>query len=197
MMSNDQLGDCTIAGIGHSIQVASLNTGAEITPADSQIVAGYEKYCGYVPGDDSTDQGGIEMDVLDGIKRDGFAGMKLLGYVSPDPKNIDHVKKAIAYFGAVYVGAELPLAAQNQGVWDVADGKSGQPGGWGGHCMVSPKYDAKLAPFITWGVNQAATWAWWLKYVDECHVLLWDGWLKRFPASTQDTVLSMLQVLEI
>jgi hypothetical protein len=26
MMSNDQLGDCTIAGIGHSIQVASLNT---------------------------------------------------------------------------------------------------------------------------------------------------------------------------
>lgn len=193
MMRNDQLGDCTIAGVGHCQQVATLNTGSETTPSDDLIEAGYEKYCGYVPGNDSTDQGGVELDILAGIKRDGFAGMKLLGFVSPDPTNINHVKKAIAYFGSVYVGAELPLSAQNSGVWDVVSGTNGVAGGWGGHCMVSPKYDATLAPFITWGTNQPATWAWWQKYVDECHVLLWDCWLKKFPASTQDKVLALLE----
>ena len=64
MMLNDSLGDCTCAGRGHAIQVFSANAGGEVTLTDAQILASYEKFCGYVNGDPSTDNGGIELDVL-------------------------------------------------------------------------------------------------------------------------------------
>lgn len=195
MMLNDQLGCCTITGLGHSEQITTMDTGMT-TPADDVILAGYEKYCGYDPRYPNTDQGGNELDILSRIQTDGFGGMKLLGYVSPDPANLDHVKKAIAYFGSVYMGAELPLAAKSNDTWDVASGAIGVPGSWGGHCMVSGKYDPATFGFISWGANQPATEAWWLKYVDECHVLLWDVWMERFPAATQQMILSMLQDLD-
>src|SRR5208282_2743184 len=56
MMLNDSLGDCTIAGLGHSIQVASLAAGTEETVSDDVIEEGYETLCGYNPSDSSTDQ---------------------------------------------------------------------------------------------------------------------------------------------
>jgi hypothetical protein len=92
------------------------------------------------------------------------------------------------------MGAELPLSAQSSGLWDVVSGQQGTPGGWGGHCMVAPKYtaDGKIQ-FVTWGENQPATLAWWQKYVDECHVLLWASMLKLWPAAKQEAVLSILQ----
>jgi hypothetical protein len=195
MMLNDILGICTIAGLGHSQQVVSLCAGEEITPPDAVIEQGYETLCGYNPSDPSTDQGGVEMDILSTVSTTGFAGMKLLGFVSPDPQNIDHVKKAIALFRSVYVGASMPLSAQNSGVWDVVSGDEGVPGGWGGHCMVGPKYDPSQVNFITWGANQAATWAWWQKYVDEFHVLVWDKVLNLFPEETQQDIIDMLQTL--
>lgn len=196
LMGNDQLGDCTIAGAGHSLQVATLNTGTEFTAPDSVILAGYEKYCGYVPGDPATDRGGIEADVLDGFEKDGLCGYPLLATVSIDPKNIDHVKKAIAYFRSIYIGANLPLSAQTQkDIWTVVQGTEGAPGLWGGHCMVSPQYDASSINWITWGENQPADWGWFSKYVDEVHVLLWKVLLKQFPASTQQTVMNMLTSL--
>lgn len=194
VMLNDKLGCCVISGLGHSVQLSTLNTGEMITPADSIVLEAYERYCGYVPGNDSTDQGGVELDVLAAIAKDGaFAGDKLLGYVSPDPKNWDHVRKAIAYFGSVYVGANLPLSAQTQKVWTPASGSNGEAGSWGGHCMVCGKYDHDRIPFITWGEVQQATWAWFFNYVDEVHCLLWESWLKKFPASTQQTVLSIMK----
>lgn len=196
MMLNDQLGCCTIAGLGHSQQVATLNTDGEVTPGDSVILAGYEKYCGYIQGNPKTDNGGNELDILARIQQDGFGGMKLLGYVSPDPANLDHVRKAISYFGSVYMGAEMPLSAQQAGTWDVGSGSSAVAGSWGGHCMVTAKYDPSTFDFITWGENQAATVNWWLKYPDECHVLVWDCWVKKFPAATQQMILSMLGELD-
>lgn len=194
-MMNDSLGDCTCAGLGHSIQVATANTGAEETPADAIVLSAYEKYCGYVPGNPSTDQGGIEDDVLSGVQRDGFAGHKLLGRVSLDARNIEHVKRAIAYFGSIYIGAELPTSSQRSGVWDVVSGPEGVAGSWGGHCMVGPKYDRFLVDWITWGMLQSSTWAWTQAYMDECHVLLWDCWMKKFPLATQQSVMQLLNSL--
>jgi hypothetical protein len=194
MMANDSLGDCTCAGLGHSLQVATLAEGKMITPPNSTIIGTYEKYCGYNPADPDTDQGGVELDILSGIKRDGFAGDELLGFVSPDPQNLDHIKKSICYFRSVYIGAELPLSAKQSGLWDVVAGANGVAGAWGGHCMVAPRYtaDGKIG-FVTWGENQLATLGWWQKYVDECHVLLWKSMLALWPASTQQSVLSILQ----
>jgi hypothetical protein len=193
VMANDELGDCTIAGLAHSIQVATANTGSMVTPTDTEVIAGYGHYCGYVPGNAFTDQGGVELDILPQVERDGFAGQKLLGYISPDPKNRREVAQAIAMFGNVYMGAVLPISAQTQKVWDVEGNDGGE---WGGHCMIAPKYDPTGVTFVTWGALKKATWDWWMKYVDECHVLLWDSWLKVYPASTQREVTNVLQALE-
>jgi hypothetical protein len=86
MMLNDQLGDCIIAdGPGHATQVWTLNaTGTMVTPPDSLILETYEKWCGYNPANPATDQGGVELDVLNDWRQQGFNGQTLEAYVSID-----------------------------------------------------------------------------------------------------------------
>lgn len=59
--------------------------------------------------------------------------------------------------------------------------------------MVSAEYSVGGPSFITWGMNQPATWAWWLRYVDEIHCPVWDTTLKLFPGALQQQVLNMMQ----
>lgn len=186
------VGDCTIAGIDHHQQVIALDSGNRTQATTAQVLQGYSQYCGYVLGNDATDQGGNENSILTQIlaAKGGIFGHTLLGTVSPDPKNLDHVKKAITYFRAVYMGCLIPNSIDGQQVWDVVNPDGGIEGG---HCMVSASYTPDRIDFITWGMNQPATWAWWLDYVDECHVLVWDTTLNLFPASTQQTILNMLE----
>jgi hypothetical protein len=84
MMLNDKMGDCIIAdGPGHATQVWTLNaTGAMVTPPDSVILATYEKWCAYNPADPATDQGGVELDVLNDWRQQGFAGHALDAYAA-------------------------------------------------------------------------------------------------------------------
>ena len=83
MMLNDTLGDCTIAGCGHAIQVWTANTGSMVTVPDATIESYYEKWDGYVPGNPSTDNGGIELDVLNDWQKQGFAGNTLMAFADP------------------------------------------------------------------------------------------------------------------
>lgn len=193
MMMNDSLGDCTIAGCGHAIQIWTANQGSESTVADSDVLAAYEAWDGYNPADPSTDQGGVEIDVLNDWRQNGLAGHKLLAYADPDPGNQVHVKQAIELFGGVYIGLQLPLTAQNQDVWDVVSesffGKlksliipeysPSDPGSWGGHCVFVPQYDANGLTCITWGALKRMTWAFWAKYCDESHALLSPEWVNN------------------
>jgi hypothetical protein len=64
MMKNDTLGDCTCAAIGHLIQTWTSQTTSEAIIPDAQIVELYEHACGYDPTDPDSDQGGVEIDVL-------------------------------------------------------------------------------------------------------------------------------------
>jgi len=116
MMLNDKLGDCTIAGCGHAVQVWSANAGTEITVPDPTILSYYEKWDGYSPNDPTSDQGGIELDVLKDWKQGGFAGNALLAFADPKPANLVEIYQSIALFGGVYIGLSLPITAQNQDV---------------------------------------------------------------------------------
>jgi hypothetical protein len=183
MMGNDQLGDCTIAACGHAVQVWSANTTGETTIPDSDILKAYESWCGYVAGDPSTDNGGVELDVLtDWRQLTGgcFVNDPLLGYADANVANMPEVHSAIELFGGAYIGISLPLTAQNQSIWDVvADDGTGNtvPGSWGGHAVFVPKYDRTTLTCITWGELMPMTYAFWTKYVDEAHVLLGQNWL--------------------
>ena len=179
MMCNDRLGCCTIAGAGHALQVWSKNASAEVTIPDSAIEAAYQSWDGYVPGDSSTDNGGIELDVLNDWRRAGLAGHLLRGYASVRPSNLPEVCQAINLLGGVYIGISLPLSAQDQDVWDVtvpSDG-SGAPGSWGGHCVFVVGYDQQSFTCITWGALKKMTRNFWLEYCDETYVLFGQDWI--------------------
>jgi hypothetical protein len=179
MMLNDKLGDCTIAGCGHAVQVWSANAGSEITVPDPTILSYYEKWDGYKPNDPTSDQGGIELDVLKDWKTGGFAGNPLLAFADPKPANLVEIHQSIFLFGGVYIGLSLPLTAQNQDVWDVVPngGADAKPGSWGGHCVFVPKYDQNGFTCITWGQLKTMTLAFWKKYCDEAHTLLAQSWV--------------------
>ena len=178
MMMNDTLGDCTIAGIGHAIQVWSANTGGMTTVPDSTVESYYEKWDGYVPGDSSTDHGGVELDVLNNWRQQGFAEHSLIAFADPKVSNLDEIRQSIALFGGVYIGLALPITAQNQDVWDVVKNGGGdaKKGSWGGHCVYVPKYDGKSFTCVTWGQPKTMTLAFWRKYCDEAHTLLGKDW---------------------
>jgi hypothetical protein len=178
-MLNDTLGDCTIAGVAHAIQIWTANTGSTKTTPDSVIESYYEKWDGYVPGKPSTDNGGIELDVLNDWQKQGFNGNALMAFADPKTASLAEVRQSIALFGGVYIGLSLPLTAQTQEVWDVVPkaGAKAKPNSWGGHCVFVPKYDEKGFTCITWGQLKTMTLAFWNKYCDEAHTLLGKDWL--------------------
>lgn len=177
-MLNEQLGCCTIAGVGHAIQVWTVNNGSLTTVPDSVIEQYYEKWDGYVAGDETTDNGGIEIDVLKAWKKQGFNGNRLLAFADPCTANIREVRQAITLFGGVYIGLDLPVTAQKQEVWDVVrdGGPDAARGSWGGHCVFVPKYDANTFTCITWGQLKTMTVPFWQSYCDEAHALLDESW---------------------
>src|SRR5260221_6384035 len=80
VLKNDVLGDCTCAAVGHMIMNWTSNTGSLVTPTDDQIVKAYSAVSGYVPSNESTDNGAVELDVLNYWKSTGIAGHKILGF---------------------------------------------------------------------------------------------------------------------
>jgi hypothetical protein len=201
MMLNDTLGVCTIAGVGHAIQVWSANAGREVTVPDSTILSAYETWDGYDPKAPDSDQGGVLLDTLKDWKKDGFGGHTLLAFADPKPSKMVEIHQSIALFGGVYVGVSLPLTAQTQEVWDVVpDDGSGKSavGSWGDHAIFIPKYDADGFTCITWGQPKKITKAFWKTYVDEAHVLFGQDWIsaKGSPAGfDRDQLLADLKAI--
>lgn len=176
MLMNDQLGDCTCAGIGHAVQVWSANGSAEATVTDAEVLGIYESWCGYDPSDPSTDEGGIELNVLKDFKAQGFAGHKLQAFASVLPATIAHVKQAINLFGGLYIGLEVPQfimpadGSDTPPVWDVTPAADNTI--IGGHCVYVTGYDATTFTFISWGTLWKMTTPFWTKFVDESYALI-------------------------
>jgi hypothetical protein len=192
MMLNDQLGCCTISGLGHAQQVVTQVAGKYMwTPPDAAILDKYQKWCGYIVGQPDTDQGGVELDVLNSFRKSKFWNHHLHAFCDVAPLHINHVKLAIELFGGVYIGVQLPISAQGQQIWDLSgDSTINQPGSWGGHAVFLPKYvtDSKgqtTFTAISWGENYEITEKFWKyvdpemgPYIDEVHVLLLNDWTR-------------------
>jgi hypothetical protein len=173
MMLNDKLGCCTICGCAHAIQLWSNSIGTEVTVPDSVVLSMYEQWDGYKPSDPNTDSGGIELNVLNQWKNQGFSGHQLLAYATVNIHNVLEVQQCINLFGGLYIGVSLPLSAQRQDVWDVvSDPIEGEPGSWGGHCVYVCGYDNYGISVITWGGIKKMTIEFWLKYIDEAYALV-------------------------
>lgn len=183
MMLNDSLGDCTCATVGHIIQQWTAENGNQIIVPDAAILALYEKVGGYIPGQDSTDNGAVALDVLNYWTKNGIAGRQpLMGYTCLDTNHVAQLKAAVYYFGNAYIGVELPLSSENQDVWSVpffgTFGK-GAKGSWGGHAIPVCAYDKDYVYVITWGVIKKMTWGFFKTYCDEAYALLSMDWINN------------------
>jgi len=197
MMLNDNLGDCTCAAVGHAIQTWRLNLGTSLAAAtlpDSDILTAYEQWCGYNPADPSTDQGGVELDVLNDWWSSGIAGDKIMAYADPAPANALHIKQAVWLFGGIYIGFNVPQSAMDQNQlgqpWTVVANDGGIVGG---HAVWCPDYNANGIWCITWGQRQFMTWAFWSAYCDESHALLSPDWINSKNMDPSGVDLTQLQ----
>jgi hypothetical protein len=195
MMANDRLGDCTIAGAAHMVQVWTGNASSPLVIPDDQVIAAYSGACGYNPADPSTDQGGDLLTVLNYWRNSGIGGHKIFAYASVNPLNGAEVMTAIDLFGGVYSGANLPVSAQSQvgSQWTVTDGPDAAPGTWGGHCIPWVKGDTGSLSCVTWGALQAAAWPWIDRYVDELYAIITYDWIAANGASPSGFDLATLQ----
>lgn len=186
-MLNNELGDCTCAAFYHAIQVWSFNANPPMrTWRDRDVCRLYSSSCGYVWGQPSTDQGGIEQVVLAylvkagaPIWKRGFGSDKLAAFVEIDVGNIDNVKRCIAEFGIAYIGLNVPnyiIDPENTpAVWDIDP--SADNGIAGGHAVVLAGYDAQGCEFISWGAKFTMTWAFFSHFVDEVYALADADWI--------------------
>ena len=170
MDGNDQYGDCTMAAAAHLIQSWNAETAESLpVPAEQDVVALYLKLTG------GKDSGLVESRVLKHWKSSGLWANKIVGYAPVNVHNLDSLKQAIAYFGGVYVGIQVPANAQDQF-------RAGLPWtldpGWqqqqieGGHAVPLLGYDDQYLYAITWGAVQPMAWDWWSTYSDEAWVVL-------------------------
>ena len=185
MLYNDAVGDCTIAAVGHAVQLwTAVARHEERTMSAAEALAAYSAISGYVAGEPDTDHGAVAVDVLERWVAGGFtiaaATDQLAGFCAIALARPDEVRAAVAWLGVCYSGLELPIAVQTEDVWDVSPvaGSSGEssddwaPGSWGGHCVPIVGYDPDGLVCITWGQTKRLTWRFWNAYASEAYGLL-------------------------
>jgi hypothetical protein len=169
--NNMQYGDCTCAAFGH-LDAAVCSAANVPTSVTTAMVL--EAYDAISPWDranpTANDNGAFNLDALKWFRAQGL----ITAYAKIYSRA--HVETCINLFHGVYVGADLPISAKGQQVWDVAPAGSTdlsyKPRSWGGHAMMAIGYDQGGVWFATWGHRQYATWAWFNTYVDEAYVAL-------------------------
>jgi hypothetical protein len=185
MMRNSDLGDCTCAAAGHMIEIWTANeTQQEFIVPDPDIVTAYSAVSGYDPATGANDNGAVIVDVLNYWRGTGIGGHKITAYASIDPRNHMLIKQAICLFGAVDLGIQLPLSAQNQvgQTWEVpSEGLvgDGAPGSWGGHSVPVAAFGPDGITCITWGELQVMSWGFFQAYCDEAYAVFSEEWIAK------------------
>ena len=202
MYLNDQLGDCTIAGVGHMYGAwTQYASGTEALFDDSQVQAVYSRVGGYVPGDPGTDQGCVMQDVLADQQANGItdtAGKvhKVAGYAAlGNTADLDLLGQVLDVFGSAYTGISVQQQME-------AEFGAGQPWTWdpsaqsiGGHAIALQRRegggDAPLV-YVTWGALQPATAGFQAGAVEEVWAVVTEDWIAANGLSVEGLDLRQL-----
>lgn len=175
MLGNDVAGDCTIAGLLHYFMGCVADNGGSFVPTTDQAISIYSAVTGYVPGNEATDNGAVELDVLKYARKKGFDGHFINGFAEIDVQDIRLVKYAIWLFGGCYVGVLLPKSVDGAPAWLAPENLEGDnaPDSWGGHCVLLTGFDDAAQKFtaISWGKPLPVDYGFWLNYGDEAYAL--------------------------
>jgi hypothetical protein len=202
MFLNDQLGDCTCAAFYHALQIWSLGSNKpELTESDASVLALYEKATGYNPADPSTDQGGVEQNVLtytlkSGAPMDGGQVHKISAFYEVDPRNTSDVKQTIFECGLAYIGFDVPQNlmpddGETPSIWTVEPDQEII----GGHAIILTGYDSQGLDLISWGAKYRMTWEFFATYVDEVYGIADPEWIKATGQTPCGLTLQQLEQL--
>lgn len=194
MLANDTVGDCTCAGAAHMIMNWTAHSGSIVLPSVDDVLAAYSAITGYVPGNESTDNGAAMTDVLAYWQGTGIAGHKIAAWAALDITNRTHFEIANYVFGGVYCGVNLPNSAMDQFQanedWDVLPDDGGIDGG---HCIPYFGYGSNGDTCVTWAKLQPSSWEWFSKYVEEAYAVVSQDWLDATGHAVNRLDLATLQ----
>jgi hypothetical protein len=186
MFGNDRAGDCVQAGAAHAEQIWTHLTARPFGVTDKDVLDWYSALTGYNQLTGDNDNGTDMLSACTAWRSPSIHDAdapyphkySVSGFTEVNVANAPEVRYATWQFGGVYLGAQLPLSAQNQmgDVWDVITGPDAQPGSWGGHCIWVNAYDADTLTCVTWGTEQKMTWNWFHTYADEAYAILARTW---------------------
>lgn len=210
MYLNDQIGDCTIAGLGHMFGALSrYGQGTEALFSDDVIQHVYSSISGYDPAagppdDNPTDAGCQMSDVLKFAHRNGMPDTsgklhKVAGYARlGDPRNGSLIGQVLDVGGTVYTGINCQAVIQREF-------QENKPFTWqkngeveGGHCIVLQRRKPKAAAsagtlgYVTWGALAEATVGFQDHAVEEAWFVISGDWLNDKGDSVEGLDLSQL-----
>lgn len=190
LFMNDDLGDCTIADVGHAVEIFSTcGQGHLATVTDSDVLAMYERVGGYRPGDPSTDQGCVIQDVLNDWRKTGICSPahKILAFFQVNHRDLAEVKACTWLFGGVTLGVNLPQSALDQHdngqIWDYTPRADNVIVGGHDVRIVAVHADGTMDA-VTWGTLQRLTPAWLARFADEAWAQADAAWARS--ADTPD-----------
>lgn len=183
---NEEIGCCVPVDTANSLILRTANAGQAVVPTEQDVIALYSAVGGYVPGDESTDQGCDEGAMCAYMAAKGFLGHKSAASGPVDPGNLDHVRWAQQLFGTCRLGWNLPGYAEDLfsggKVWDVQTiGDQSTEG----HDTALVDYRGGLLYVISWYDSAIAyprklvpvTPAFALKYLEEAHAELFEDFI--------------------
>lgn len=182
VLLNDQIGDCTIAGIGHIIQY--WNTVGKLSfPVMTDLEANtfYQIIGGYIPGNTATDNGCVELDVLNYFNTNGIMAasqlIKIDKFLSLTPSNIEQIKASVFHLGNCYIGLNLPQSALQTTSWDVVPNSPVA----GGHAVCVVGYDdtKQVLYIVSWGCVIPMSYQFLTTYCDESWSLYSTDWINK------------------
>lgn len=195
MWNNDKIGCCTQVSVASALRTWTYNVSEEIMLSDKQVIDNYSAESGYNPENPSSDQGGVETEVLRKWCIDGYetpsGNIKLNDFGYVNPKDTDNVKRAIYLFGGLYIGLSLPQYSLEipNGVWDIQYFNNQIAGG---HAVYLHGFDDSYLYLNTWGSEWKMTWSFFEKYCDEAYGLISNEWINKNATSPLGESLNIL-----
>lgn len=166
------LGDCTCAGAANKVETdhaaaqAAGSPGRAFIVPDADVLALYEGAAGYVPGDDSTDQGAYLVQVIQYCMKHGISGNIWRAFAQVNPHDKTSMVEALYLFNGLYMGIWVPDCIEGKDVWDYVPGSKNL----GGHAILGISYNylfkGKVYPLaiVSWNNIYPCTQA----FIDHC-----------------------------
>ncbi|WP_148232718.1 hypothetical protein [Acetobacter aceti] len=110
LLANDRLGNCTAAALVNGARAQAALGGFQIAVTDDNAIDFYSASTGYIRGDERTDLGGNETDVLAYAARHGYRLDTQCLYPvwgDIDPADLNSVRLSVETCGTAYIGVQF------------------------------------------------------------------------------------------